>query len=164
MIDAPLQVDLPDEAATIAFAGAVAPHLRAGDLVVLTGPLGAGKTFFTREICRALGLDESEPVTSPTFTLVHEYETVPPLCHADLYRVTSAREVLELGITSLRETGNLLIVEWGAPFVEVLGGDAIEFEFQLFPRSVLLRASSPRTAALVKELSRGQSRREGVRE
>ena len=161
MTETALQVSLPDEAATAAFARSIAPHLRGGDLVVLSGPLGAGKTFFARELCYALGLDESEPVTSPTFTLMHEYPTVPPVCHADLYRLRSDREVVELGLTSLRDDGHLLVVEWGAPFIAVLGGEAVELEFGVGPRCVIVRCESVRAAQVLQRLSAGSNQSGG---
>ena len=85
--------ELPTKQATQALAQRIAPHLVASDLVVLDGPLGSGKTFFTRALCRALGLPRSLRVPSPTFTLVHEHETRPPLSHADLYRLSTPAEV-----------------------------------------------------------------------
>lgn len=112
----------------------LAPHLRGGDLLILSGGLGAGKTFFTRALCHALGLDEDERVTSPTFTLAHEYETKPPLVHADLYRLSDEEEVFELGLEVQRSQGRLLIVEWGAPFERVLGGDALFLDLDIDPR------------------------------
>ena len=81
-----IDVELSTPGATRELAARVAPHVAAGDLIVLTGPLGSGKTFFTRALCRSLGLPASVRVPSPTFTLVHEHATKPPLSHADLYR------------------------------------------------------------------------------
>ncbi len=135
---------LDSEEETTALARRLAPHLRGGDLLILSGGLGAGKTFFTRGLCHALGLDEDEKVTSPTFTLAHEYETTPPLVHADLYRLSDEDEVFELGLESQREKGRVLVVEWGAPFVRVLGGDALHLEIELHPRRARLRADGGR--------------------
>lgn len=153
--DTPAELSLvnPEEEDTARLAQVVAPHLRAGDLVVLSGGLGAGKTFFTRALCYALGLDEDEPVTSPTFTLAQEYPTKPPLVHADLYRLTDEEEVFELGLLSQREDGQILIVEWGAPFVDVLGGGAIFIDLALEPRRALLRGTSERARQLIEALS-----------
>ena len=91
-------IELPTERATRELAARVAPHLAAGDLLVLSGPLGSGKTFFARALCRALGLPPSERVPSPTFTLVHEHDTEPPVSHADLYRLRDADDVRRLGL------------------------------------------------------------------
>jgi len=128
----------------------LAPLLSAGDLLVLTGPLGSGKTFFTRALCRALGLERGERVASPTFTLVHEYETSPPIAHADLYRLKDAAEVSKLGLDAQRDDGRLLVVEWGEPYITLLGGDALILEFSLDPRRARLKAegrASERTLA-----------------
>jgi tRNA threonylcarbamoyladenosine biosynthesis protein TsaE len=98
-----------------------------GDLVILSGELGAGKTFLARAIVRALGATEA--VTSPTFTLVHEFATPRgPLVHADLYRLRGeaggpAAGVAGLGLRERRGEGAFLLVEWGDDAVDALGGD-----------------------------------------
>ena len=90
--------------ATRELARRIAPLLERGDLVILTGPLGSGKTYFTRALCRALGLPPRVRVPSPTFTLVHEHSTLPPLSHADLYRLRDAADVRSLGLDAQRAT------------------------------------------------------------
>ncbi len=103
---------------------AIARVLEPGDLVVLSGDLGAGKTFLVRAIARALGVRGA--VTSPTFTLVHEYAAARgALVHADLYRLRGAalgEEVARLGLRERRAEGAILIVEWGEDAVDALGG------------------------------------------
>src|SRR5690606_19901302 len=110
------EIALPSEEATVRLAQLVAPLLRAGDLLVLTGGLGAGKTYFAGALCHALGLDDDEPVTSPTFALVCEYDLSPVVLHADLYRLEDERDVFDLGLWERREGGALLLVEWGRSF------------------------------------------------
>jgi len=134
---------------TEALAQRIAPHLEPGDLLVLDGPLGSGKTFFTRALCRALGLPKDVRVPSPTFTLVHEHETRPPLSHADLYRLSTPEQVRELGLDAQREDGRLLVVEWGAPYVDLLGGDALVIRLSLDPRRAELIATGPRSSELL---------------
>src|SRR5688572_31132597 len=80
-----LRFDLTTRRDTLALGRRIARVLEPGALVVLSGPLGSGKTFLTRAVCRALGLPPSVRVPSPTFTLVHEHPTDPPVSHADLY-------------------------------------------------------------------------------
>ena len=103
-------VILDDEAATLALGSSIAGVLGAGDAVLLSGPLGAGKTVLARAILQALGVADRVP--SPTFTLVQSYET-PNLTvrHIDLYRIERANELIELGLEDALEEG-AIIVEW----------------------------------------------------
>ena len=91
---------------------ALAELARAGDLLLLAGDLGAGKTAFAQGFGRSLGV--TEPITSPTFTLVHSYDTAgPTLHHADLYRLDQLAEVTDLGLGELAEYHGIVLVEWG---------------------------------------------------
>ncbi|HEY8073966.1 MAG TPA: tRNA (adenosine(37)-N6)-threonylcarbamoyltransferase complex ATPase subunit type 1 TsaE, partial [Labilithrix sp.] len=106
---------------------AIAERLRPGDLVLLCGDLGAGKTFLARAIARKLGVRRDVAVASPTFTLVQEYETPRgTLLHADLYRLRdaadAAREVRRLGLAERRDEGAIVLVEWGEGLEAELGG------------------------------------------
>jgi tRNA threonylcarbamoyladenosine biosynthesis protein TsaE len=150
-----IEVQLPTRRTTIQLARRLAPTLESGDLVILSGPLGSGKTFFTRALCRALGLPASVRVTSPTFTLVHEYATSLPVAHADLYRMQRPDEVRELGLDAMRDDGWLVVAEWAEPYRAVLGGDALLIRFTLDPRTAMLRALGPRGERVVDAL--GQS-------
>ena len=106
-----LTLDLPDEAATAALAEDVAAALAAGDVVALSGDLGAGKTTFARALIRALADDPALEVPSPTFTLVQTYGGRLPVAHFDLYRLASAGELDELGLDEALGEGAVLI-EW----------------------------------------------------
>ncbi len=98
-------------ARTRELAAALAGVARRGDVVVLAGPLGAGKTTFAQGFARALGVEG--PVTSPTFTLVRQYRCeLGQLLHADLYRLEQLAEVEDLGLGELVEEG-VALVEWG---------------------------------------------------
>lgn len=149
-----LTVALPNRRATTRLAGRLARVLAPGDLLVLEGPLGSGKTFLTRALCRSLGLDRALPVTSPTFTLLHELETVPPVAHADLYRLADAAAVRLLGLDAQRDEGRILVVEWGGPYVAVLGGDGLVVELAVEPRrEARVRATGARSALVLAELA-----------
>lgn len=141
--------DLPTRRSTVHLARRLAPCLRPGDLVVLSGELGAGKTFFVRALARGLGLPSRVRVTSPTFTLLREYDTAPPLAHADLCRLSKLEEVRALGLDQERDEGRLLVVEWGEPWLEVLGGDALLIALTLAPRSASVRGTGPRSARIL---------------
>lgn len=150
-----LERALPSKHATLRLAGDLARLLRGGDLLLLGGPLGAGKTFFVRALARALGLPGSERVTSPTFTLVHQYATEPKLVHADLYRLgDDERAVYELGLLGERDDGAILAVEWGLPFARLLGGDALALQFEREPRRALISGSGERSRELLEGLTK----------
>jgi tRNA threonylcarbamoyladenosine biosynthesis protein TsaE len=109
-------VETSGEAETAAAGAQLAPALRTGDVVLLSGELGAGKTAFVRGLARALGVPE-EDVTSPTFTLVQEYRAPQVvLFHVDLYRL-SPREVGDLGLDEMMEEG-ILAIEWPDRWVD----------------------------------------------
>ncbi len=105
-------VTLTDEAATARLARTLSPALAAGDLVTLSGDLGAGKTAFARALLRTLAEDPALDVPSPTFTLMQGYETPRfPVVHADLYRIGGVDDLAELGWEEAAE-GALVLVEW----------------------------------------------------
>lgn len=119
---------------------------------MLSGDLGTGKTFFVRALCRALGVPSHVEITSPTFTLVHELGARLPIVHADAYRLRDEAELLALGLREARSEGALLLLEWGAPYVDVLGGDALIIVLTHLglpsARQATLDAVGPRGAAL----------------
>jgi tRNA threonylcarbamoyladenosine biosynthesis protein TsaE len=90
---------------------ALAPTLLPGDVVSLAGDLGAGKTAFVQGVVTALGV--SGPVTSPSFTLLHEYDARYRVLHLDIYRLGSFQEVLDLGFEDLITPEAILLIEWG---------------------------------------------------
>jgi tRNA threonylcarbamoyladenosine biosynthesis protein TsaE len=103
-------IELPDEAATAAFAARLAAVAAAGDIIALKGDLGAGKTSFARAFIRALGSGEAVP--SPTFTLVQVYDLPPaPIWHFDMYRLNSPDEAWELGIEDAFGEA-ISLIEW----------------------------------------------------
>lgn len=116
-------------AATKKLAGRLARLCRAGDVVLLVGDLGAGKTVFAQGFAAGLGV--TGPVTSPTFALVRQYRCgdgapVGTLIHADVYRTSSLEEIAELGLGELVEEDAVALVEWGDVAAPVLGQGALE--------------------------------------
>ncbi len=117
----PIVVHVADRADTATVAAVVAGLLRPRDTILLVGGLGAGKTAFVQDLCTALGA--TEPVTSPTFNLVHHYSAGPlEVCHVDLYRLERTGELDDLGLDDLQDAGVVLIVEWGNLAGGALGG------------------------------------------
>ena len=108
---------------TARIAAAVARLVRPRDMVVLVGDMGAGKTTFTQSFALQLGV--TEPVTSPTFNLVHSYAgTEHTVHHVDLYRLERTGELDDLGLDEMQDAGGVMIVEWGDVVGDALG-DAV---------------------------------------
>jgi tRNA threonylcarbamoyladenosine biosynthesis protein TsaE len=105
-------------------AEALAALARPGDVVVLAGDLGAGKTAFVQGFGRALGV--TDRITSPTFTLVHVYEGRLPIHHLDVYRLEQMSEALDLGLPEMLDEGGVVLVEWGDAITPVLPHDLLE--------------------------------------
>ena len=107
-------------ASTSAIAASLAGVARRGDLIVLSGEMGAGKTAFAKGFGRAMGV--TEPITSPTYTLVHSYPAGRvTLHHADIYRLTTLHEVADLAFAELLESDGIVLVEWGDVVAGSLG-------------------------------------------
>jgi tRNA threonylcarbamoyladenosine biosynthesis protein TsaE len=120
---------LPDAAATERFGRRLAGQLRAGDVVALSGTLGAGKTTLARGVLRGLGFEGD--VASPTFPIVQPYDTVPPLWHVDLYRIEHPDELEELGLDEARLDA-VLLIEWPERLPR-LWGDALQLALDIRP-------------------------------
>ena len=101
------------------FGEALAQELRAGDVLAFTGSLGMGKTAFTRGLARGLGCRGR--VTSPTFTIVNEYEGKTPLFHFDMYRLGSSDELFDIGWDDYLARGGVCAVEWSERVSDALG-------------------------------------------
>jgi len=126
-------VTLANEAATERFMVDIAAALEPGDLVTLSGDLGAGKTTFARALIRYLAGDATIEVPSPTFTFVQTYELPRyPLVHADLYRLSGAAELAELGFDDLPE-GAVVLMEWPDRAAGFLPPDRLDIAFTLAP-------------------------------
>ncbi len=105
---------------TLALAERLAGRFRAGDLVAMEGPLGAGKTVFVRGLARGLGVEDERLISSPSYVLVQEYPAAVPIFHVDLYRLADpASELEELGLGEMLRVG-LVLVEWADRAAEAL--------------------------------------------
>lgn len=117
---------------THAVGEALAQVLVSGDVVVLTGELGAGKTTLVRGVAEGLGAEEH--VASPTFTLVREYVTGRiPIAHVDVYRLTRVQDVVDLGLEELSDGVAVLLIEWGDAIEELLPADRLRVELTTSP-------------------------------
>ena len=140
--------------ATRELAQAVSSLARPGDVVVLAGDLGAGKTAFVQGFGRGLGV--TDRITSPTFTLVHVYEGRLPVHHLDVYRLEQLSEALDLGLPEMLDEGGVVLIEWGDAILPVLPHDLLEVRLTFGPddddRHVAFRpvgsAWAPRADAL----------------
>ena len=115
-------------AETEAVGEAIGSQLRVGDLVVLSGDLGAGKTTLTKGLARALGVEQR--VTSPTFTIVQEYDGRLPVAHVDVYRLERIQELYDFGFEELLED-RVTVVEWGEAIALVLPRDRVNVRIEL---------------------------------
>ena len=123
--------------------------VQAGDLIVLAGEMGVGKTAFAQGFAAGLGI--AEPVTSPTFTLVRHYDGRLPLHHLDVYRLERMAEMVDLGLPELLDGPGVSLIEWGDVVASALPGDFLEVRLSFGERDddrlVALRVVGPTWAA-----------------
>ncbi len=151
--DTGLSLRLNSEAETVRFGGDLARALKPGDAVLLSGPLGAGKSALARAVIRALADDADLAVPSPTFTLVQQYDTAPPVAHLDLYRLSDPSEIAELGLDEALEAG-IALIEWPERGGDALPAEAIQIELsgEGDARNVVISAPDAVLARIVRSL------------
>lgn len=150
-------MNLDSRRATTRLGARIAKILSPGDLVLLSGGLGAGKTFLARAIARVLGVADEIAIASPTFTLVQEYELAGDriLLHADLYRLREAEpskfeaDVHRLGLRERLREGALVLIEWGDEAAPLLGEPALRVDLERTgPRTRRANLSGARAQAV----------------
>lgn len=144
------------------FAALLARYSRPGDVFLLAGGLGAGKTTFVQGFARELGV--IGPVTSPTFTLLRQYSCngtngIDQLLHADVYRLHTLSEVLDLAVSELLEQESVALVEWGDAVAPLFGQDSLAVRIEQAPaypdddcRRITLVANSPSWAERIPKI------------
>lgn len=131
---------LPREEDTLKLGATLAEHAHVGDVITLSGPLGAGKTVLARGFLTAQ-LGKVTEITSPTYTLVHVYDTLdPPVWHFDLYRLESSNEIEELGLDEALASG-ISLIEWPDRAQGWLPKDRLNIDLKIDEASQLRKAS-----------------------
>lgn len=113
---------------TVEFGNKLGAVLSSGDIICLTGDLGTGKTALTNGIAKALGIDSY--ITSPTFTIVNEYEGRLPLYHFDVYRISDPDEMFDIGFEEYINGEGITIIEWGEQIDEILPKEIIRIDIK----------------------------------
>ena len=155
LAEAHCEIVIEDLADCRLFAEQVATHITVPIAIALSGTLGAGKTQWTRFFAIALGA-LPETVSSPTFMLVHEYDSQPRVFHLDAYRVGDEDEMLELGIEEMFDADAVTIVEWADRFPRLLPRHSLRIHFEVgespMSRQVQLSASGERSKSILSQL------------
>ena len=150
-MNASLSITLKSPEETAALAGRLASKLHCGDVLLLDGPIGSGKTHFARALIQSV-MTVTEDIPSPTFTLVQVYDTrIGEIWHSDLYRLTAIEEVEELGLTEAFETG-ICLIEWPDKLGPIRPESALTLAFRSDPsdeetRQLDLKWADPKWAA-----------------
>ncbi len=148
----------PSEARTLQLARRLGARVQAGDVIGLTGDLGAGKTLFVRGLCAGIGTSPQVPVCSPTFALANIYPGPAfPVCHLDLYRLSDEDELEAIGYRDYVDGQGAVFIEWCEQVPGVLPRDHLLVSLSVVAPSVRrieLRAYGPRSAALLTDLTR----------
>lgn len=121
--------NVESELQTQKFAEAFARYLNPGDVVCLSGDLGAGKTFFSQALCKELGVDDY--VTSPTFNIMNQYEGRLPIYHFDVYRISDEDEMYEIGFDDFLYGKGICLVEWASLVENLIPKDAIWIDIKI---------------------------------
>ncbi len=156
-IDSPrCRTESPEE--TVVLGRKLGRLLQPGDLVVLTGELGCGKTWFTKGIALGMGVSSHEVVTSPSFALMNEYEGRSTLFHMDVYRLENARDFLDTGLDECFDGRGIVVMEWGDRWPEILPALRLNVGFSILgeqSRELVMTGEHPRINEIVADLKSG---------
>jgi len=152
--------DLENLSATEAFGRRLGALLFPNAVIALNGPLGAGKTHLSRAISEGLGIINPAAVTSPTFTLIHEYPARLPIFHFDAYRLSGPDAFLDLGVNEYYEAGGVCLIEWADCVEAALPTERLTIRLEVMgesARRVNLFAMGEKYLALLQNLATGVS-------
>jgi len=153
-----IEVELPDEAATARAGRLLGRMAVAGTVVAMMGPLGAGKTTFTRAMAEGLEVADTGAVSSPTFTLLQHYPGRLTMHHSDAYRLKSPAEFDDLGAAEWLSAGGVCVVEWADRVAHLLPDDLLALALEIagpVGRVLRARATGPEHAALLERWRAG---------
>ncbi len=143
---------------TLSIGRVVGENLNAGDIVALTGELGAGKTCLTKGIAIGLGVLESYPITSPTFTLINEYQGKLTLYHFDLYRLKGLHEMEDLGYEEYLFGEGVCVIEWAEKIKDLFLDSMVSVSLKYLDenrREISITGDGDRMAQIINALKRG---------
>jgi len=146
-------IDILNQEELEACAKKIGQVVQSGDVLCMTGDLGAGKTTFTKALAK--GLEVEDDVTSPTFTLIHEYYGRIPLYHFDVYRINHVREMEDLGYEEYFYGNGVCVIEWASLIEEVLPKDRLWIEIKVTgvaSRQICFTATNDYYKEMIKEL------------
>ena len=139
---------------TTELAHRIGERLQKGDVLALSGELGAGKTCFTGGLALGLGIDTKYRITSPTFTLINEYPAKIKLYHFDIYRIKDYTDFEELGYEEYFSGDGVVVIEWAEKIAEILPEDSLIITFEYLnenERKIMMRGPEHRLKELIKD-------------
>lgn len=143
---------------TVALGKRIGRNLKKGDVLALFGELGSGKTCFTEGLARGLGVHDSYPITSPTFTLINEYPAKFTLYHFDAYRLTDFSELENLGYDEYFSGNGVVVIEWAQKIAQAIPADALFVDFEHIDenrRKITLKGLPDKMKTLVEDIRDG---------
>ncbi len=142
---------------TLAIGSRLGAAAQPNDVIALTGPLGAGKTYLAKGIAAGLQVNDTQVVNSPTFVLVNEYRGRLHMYHVDSYRLADSAELAALGFEDMCDAGGLVVVEWADKIQDLLPADSLSIELTptgKHSRQLRLTPGGPHSKKLLTELMR----------